>query len=106
MKYAIVESGGKQYKAVEGATIEVDRLLVDVDKKVDLERVLLLEDDDKVSIGTPTLKGVKVSAKVLSHDKGPKVVIFKYRPKKRIRVKTGHRQQYTQLKVESIGKEK
>jgi large subunit ribosomal protein L21 len=106
MKYAIVESGGKQYKAVEGDTIEVDRLLVDVDKKVDLERVLLLVEDEKISIGTPTIKGVKVSTKVISHDKGPKVVIFKYRPKKRIRVKTGHRQQYTQLKVESIGKEK
>jgi large subunit ribosomal protein L21 len=106
MKYAIIESGGKQYKAVEGGTIEVDRLLVDVDKNVDLERVLLLVDDDKVNIGTPTVKGVKISTKVLSHDKGPKVIIFKYRPKKRIRVKTGHRQQYTQLKVESIVKEK
>jgi large subunit ribosomal protein L21 len=106
MKYAIVESGGKQFKAVEGETIEIDRLLVDVDKSVDLEQVLLLVDDDKVTIGTPTIKGAKVTAKVISHDKGPKVVIFKYRPKKRIRVKTGHRQQYTQLKVESIVKEK
>lgn len=106
MKYAIVESGGKQFKAVEGEMIEVDRLLVDVDKKVDLDRVLLLVDDDKVTIGNPTIKGAKVTAKVVSHDKGPKVVIFKYRPKKRIRVKTGHRQQYSQLKVETIGKEK
>jgi large subunit ribosomal protein L21 len=106
MKYAIVESGGKQFKAVEGEMIEIDRLLVDVDKSVDLEQVLLLVDDDKVTIGTPTIKGAKVTAKVISHDKGPKVVIFKYRPKKRIRVKTGHRQQYTQLKVESIVKEK
>lgn len=77
MKYAIVESGGKQFKAVEGETIEIDRLLVDVDKSVDLEQVLLLVDDDKVTIGTPTIKGVKVTAKVISHDKGPKVVIFK-----------------------------
>jgi large subunit ribosomal protein L21 len=106
MKYAIVESGGKQYKAVEGDTIEVDRLQVEVNKKVDLDRVLLLVEDEKVNVGNPIIKGVKVSAKVLGHEKGPKLLNFKYRPKKRIRVKTGHRQQYTQLKVESIGKEK
>ncbi|MHC1739998.1 MAG: 50S ribosomal protein L21 [Anaerolineaceae bacterium] len=102
MKYAIVESGGKQYKAVEGATIEVDLLEVEVGASVDLDKVLLLVEDEKISIGTPTLKGAVVTTKVVDHVKGPKVIIFKYSPKKRIRVKTGHRQQYTQLKIESI----
>ncbi len=106
MKYAILESGGKQYKIVEGGVIEVDKLPVEIDKKIDLESVLLLVEDEKITIGSPTIKGLKVSTRVLSHNKGPKITVFKYRPKKRIRVKTGHRQQYTQLKVENIGKEK
>ena len=102
MKYAIVESGGKQYKAVEGATIEVDLLDVEVGASVDLDKVLLLVEDEKVTIGTPAIKGAVISTKVVDHIKGPKVTIFKYSPKKRIRVKTGHRQQYTQLQIESI----
>jgi len=102
MKYAIVESGGKQYRAIEGSSIEVDLLPVEVADKVALDKVLLLVDGDKVSVGTPEVKGVKISAVVEGHVKGPKVVIFKYSPKKRIRVKTGHRQQYTRLKIESI----
>ncbi len=102
MKYAIVESGGKQFKAVEGATIEVDLLKADPGQQISLDSVLLLVDGEQVSVGAPLVKGAKVSAKVVSHVKGPKVVIFHYRPKKRIRTKTGHRQQYTRLIVESI----
>jgi len=102
MKYAIVESGGKQYKAVEGATIEVDLLDVEIGMKIDLDKVLLLVEDEKVTVGTPSIKGAKVSTTVDDHILGPKVIIFKYSPKKRIRTKTGHRQQYTQLKIESI----
>ena len=102
MKYAIVESGGKQYKAVEGSTMEVDRLQVETGKQVDLNSVLLLADEDKISIGTPLVKGAIVKATVVSHELGPKLVTFKYSPKKRIRTKTGHRQQYTHLKIDSI----
>ena len=102
MKYAIVESGGKQYKAVEGAAIQVDLLATDVDKKVELDRVLLLVEEDKITVGTPTVKGVKVSGKVIRHEKGPKLTIFKYRPKKRIRVKTGHRQPYTEVLITAV----
>jgi large subunit ribosomal protein L21 len=102
MKYAIVESGGKQYKAVEGATIEVDLLDVEVGTAIDLDKVLLLVEDEKITIGTPVITGAVVTTKVVDHIKGPKVTIFKYSPKKRIRVKTGHRQQYTQLQIESI----
>lgn len=105
MKYAIVESGGKQYKAVEGATIDVDLLEVETGKEVVLDAVLLLVEDEKVLIGTPTIKSAKITTSVLDHVKGPKVVTFKYSPKKRIRVKTGHRQQYTRLKVDSISVE-
>lgn len=102
MKYAIVENGGKQYRAVEGSVIEVDRLDAEVGQDVELGAVLLLVDDDKISVGAPAVNGARVSSTVVEHVKGPKIVIFKYRPKKRIRVKTGHRQQYTRLKINSI----
>lgn len=104
MKYAIVESGGKQYKAVEGETIEVDRLPVNAGDKVGLERVLMLVDGEEITVGTPTVGGIQVSTTVTDHFKGPKLTIFKYSPKKRIRVKGGHRQQYTRLMVDVIGK--
>lgn len=105
MKYAILESGGKQYKAVEGATIEVDLLDVEVGQTVNLNEVLLVVEDEKIHVGTPVIKGASVSASILDHVKGPKVITFKYSPKKRIRVKTGHRQHYTRLKIESISVE-
>lgn len=104
MKYAIVESGGKQYKAVEGETIDVDRLPVEVGGKVDLKSVLLTVDGKDVTVGNPSVAGIQVSTTVVSHFKGPKIVVFKYSPKKRIRVRSGHRQQYTRLHVEVIGK--
>jgi large subunit ribosomal protein L21 len=102
MKYAIVESGGKQYKAVEGATIEVDLLPVEAGETYPLPSVLLMVDEQSVSVGTPTVKGAKVNTTVVEHVKGPKIDVFHYRPKKRIRVKTGHRQQYTRLKIDKI----
>jgi large subunit ribosomal protein L21 len=105
MKYAIVESGGKQYKAVEGATIDVDFLEVETGKSVVLDAVLLLVEDEKIQVGNPTIKDAKITTSVLDHVKGPKVVTFKYSPKKRIRVKTGHRQQYTRLQIETISVE-
>jgi len=102
MKYAIFESGGKQYKAVEGSMVDVDLLPVEAGQSLSLSSVLLVADGDNVSVGTPVVKGVKVQTTVIGMEKGPKVVIFKYSPKKRIRVKTGHRQQYTRLKIEKI----
>lgn len=104
MKYAIVESGGKQYRAVEGGMIEVDRLPAEAGQTLDLERVLLMVDGDNVLVGTPIVSGVQVKATVVEHLKGPKVITFKYRPKKRYRVKGGHRQQYTLLRIEQVGK--
>jgi large subunit ribosomal protein L21 len=103
MKFAIVESGGKQYRAVEGTTIDVDRLAHEVGKSFDFERVLLMADGDAVSVGTPTVGGIVVSATVVDHVKGPKVLSFKYRPKKRIRVRGGNRAHYTRLMIDFIG---
>jgi large subunit ribosomal protein L21 len=102
MKYAIVENGGKQYRAVEGSTIEVDRMEAEVGQQVELGSVLLLVDGEDIAVGAPLVGGARVNATVVEHFKGPKLVIFRYRPKKRYRVKTGHRQQYTRLQVNSI----
>jgi large subunit ribosomal protein L21 len=103
MKYAIVESGGKQYKAVEGETIEVDRLPVEIGENIKFEQVLLLVDGDSITVGTPLVKDTPVWTTIVAHFRGEKVTIFNYRPKKRIRVKIGHRQNYTRLLVEQIG---
>lgn len=103
MKYAIVESGGKQFRAVEGGTLEVDRLPIESGANVKLEQVLLLADGENITVGTPLVKNIPVWTTVVEHFKGPKVNIFNYSPKKRIRVKIGHRQNYTRLFVEQIG---
>ncbi|UCH59496.1 MAG: 50S ribosomal protein L21 [Anaerolineales bacterium] len=102
MKFAIVEDGGKQYKAFVGGTIDVDHFQAEIGEEVDLERVLLVAEADKVTIGTPFIEGAKVQAKVLSQIKGNKIVVFKYKPKQRYRVKSGHRQKYTRLMIETI----
>jgi large subunit ribosomal protein L21 len=102
MKYAIIEDGGKQFKAVEGGTIEVDYFEADAGEKVDLDRILMVVDDEKVNIGTPLVDGAKIKATVVSQVKGPKIVVFRYKPKKRYRVKTGHRQKYTRLQIDTI----
>ena len=102
MVYAIVENGGKQYKAVEGGILEVDFQPVEAGKKIVLDKVLLLVDEKGAQVGTPLLKNVQVETTVAEHFKGPKIIIFNYRPKERYRVKTGHRQQYMRLMVDSI----
>lgn len=102
MKYAIVEDGGKQYKAIEGGTIEIDRYNAEVGEQIDLDHVLLITDGENTSIGTPYLEGAKVEATIDSQIKGPKIVVFKYKARERYRVKTGHRQRYTRLRIDSI----
>jgi len=104
MRYAIVESGGKQYRAVEGQSIDVDRLSSEQGAQVDIERVLLMADGEEFLVGTPTVSGIDVKATVVEHFRGPKVFRFKYSPKKRIRVRGGHRQQYTRLMINFIGR--
>lgn len=104
MRFAIVESGGKQYRTVEGRSFEVDRLPVETGEKFDFDRVLLMADGDEIMVGTPTLSDINVKVTVMDHVRGPKIDRFKYRPKKRIRVRGGHRQHYTLLMVDFIGK--
>jgi large subunit ribosomal protein L21 len=105
MKYAIVEDGGKQYRAVIGETIEVDRYPLEVGEEIDLNHVLLISDGEKVNVGTPFIKGAKLQATVVAQVKGPKVVVFRYKAKERIRSKTGHRQKYTRVRIDAINEE-
>ena len=102
MKYAIVEIGGKQYKTVEGETIQVDRLPGEPGDELSLEHVLLLVDGESVNVGQPTIGGMAVQATIDKHFRGEKVVAFRYSPKKRIRVRRGQRHEYTRLMVDAI----
>lgn len=104
MKYAIVESGGKQFKAVEGEPLDVDRLPGELGEEFGMERVLLFVDGDSVSVGQPSVSGIEVRATIVKHFRGEKVLAFRYSPKKRIRVHRGARHDYTRLMVEHVGK--
>jgi large subunit ribosomal protein L21 len=108
MKYAIVQSGGKQYRVSEGSILEVDRLAAEPEKSYQFKDVLMIADNGKVNVGMPTVAGAKVKAVVLAHVRGPKVRVFHYKSKTRYRKTRGHRQQYTRLRVEKItaGKKK
>ena len=100
--YAVVETGGKQYKVTEGQSVQVERLDASVGDTVELDRVLLVADGQNVQVGQPTIEGARITATVMEHGKGDKVTIFKYRPKQRYRVKRGHRQPYTRLHIDEI----
>jgi large subunit ribosomal protein L21 len=100
--YAIIQTGGKQYKVEVGDQISVEKLESDVNAEVEFE-TLLVADDSGVKVGKPILEGVAVRGKVLEHGKGKKVVVFKYKPKKDFRKKRGHRQPYTKVEILSIG---
>jgi len=99
--YAIVETGGKQYKVSPGQTIDVDRLAVEGDS-IELDRVYLVAEGDKVTLGRPTIAGAKVIADVVGEGKKDKVIVFKFKPKVRYRRKKGHRQPYTRLAIKEI----
>ena len=102
--YAIVETGGKQYKVTPGQKIDVDRLAVAEGEDVELSRVLLIADGKDTVVGNPTIDGAKVVATCLSEGKGDKVIVFKYKPKVRYRRKKGHRQLYAKLEIKEIVK--
>lgn len=99
--YAIIETGGKQYKVSANDTIMVEKLDNQVGEKVNLN-VLMLVDGDKVVNGNPYVKNAEVVAEVVEHGKGDKIVVFKYKAKKNVRRKQGHRQPYTALKIISV----
>jgi large subunit ribosomal protein L21 len=100
--YAVIESGGKQYRVELGSEIEVESLTAEAGKTMQIERVLLVADGDETAIGQPTVEGARVSVDVVRHDRGDKIVVFKYQPKARRRVKHGHRQELTVLRVSDI----
>ena len=100
--YAIIETGGKQYKVNPGQTIDVERLAVAEGDTVELDRVLLIADGDRVVVGTPTVDGAKVVATSKGEGRAKKIIVFKYKPKVRYRKKTGHRQSYTRLVIDKI----
>lgn len=100
--YAIIETGGKQYKVQEGDVINVEKLTAAEGESVTIDKVLLVEKDGVVTIGTPYVAGASVAVKVVEHGKGDKVIAFRYKAKKHVRVKKGHRQPYTKLSIEGI----
>jgi large subunit ribosomal protein L21 len=100
--YAVIETGGKQYRVSEGDAIKVEKLPYEVGDQVELDRVLLVSGEDGVAVGQPLVDGAKVTARVESEGRSRKVVVWKYRPKQRYRRRQGHRQSYTQLRIEKI----
>ncbi len=100
--YAIVESGGRQYRAEKGHSFSVEKLPYEVGVQIELDKVLLLADGDEISIGQPTLEGVAVKATVIEQLRGKKILVWKYKPSKRYRRRKGHRQSYTRLRVDEI----
>lgn len=100
--YTIVDIGGTQCKVEKGALLNVPKIDLEVGKKVEFDRVLLLVDNDKVQIGTPVVKDVKIKATILAHAKDKKVMVFKKKRRKTYQKKNGHRQEYTEIKIDGI----
>src|ERR1700690_4120691 len=100
--YAVIETGGKQYRVEVGTELEVELLDASAGESVALDRVLLVADGDQASIGRPLVAGASVSAEVVRQDRAPKVISFKYRPKARRRVKKGHRQDFLLLRITDV----
>ena len=103
--YALIEFMGKQYKAEKDAVLKVDKIDAEPGAKINIDTVLLVSaggSADSIKVGAPYVNGAKVSATVESHGKDGKIIVFKYKPKKDYRRKTGHRQQYSLIKIESI----
>ena len=100
--YAVIATGGKQYKVTKGETLRVEKLDGDEGSTVKLDNVLKVADGDKVSVGTPTLDKASVTAKIMAHGRGDKVEIIKFRRRKHSRTQAGHRQSYTEIEVTDI----
>lgn len=100
--YAIVECGGRQYRAEEGHSFEVEKLPYEVGEKIELDKVLLLANGEDISVGQPAVDGALVKATVVEQYRGKKIFVWKYRPRKRYRHRQGHRQYYTRIRVDEI----
>lgn len=100
--YAVIRTGGKQYRVSAGDTVEVEKLDGGIGDVITIDDVLLVANGDNVTVGQPTVSGATVTAKITGQYRGNKIRVFRYRPKKRIRVRRGHRQYLTRLQIESI----
>ncbi len=100
--YAVIRTGGKQYRVAAGDVVEVEKLEGAVGDSITLDDVLLVSNGDAVQVGTPNVGGASVTAKITGQYRGNKIMVFKYRPKKRIRVRRGHRQYITRLQIQSV----
>ncbi len=100
--YAVVKTGGKQYKVTKGEVIKVEKLMADVGSEIDLDQVLMVIDGDNVQIGTPLIENAVVKAKVLEHGKDKKVIVFKKKRRKGYKKKRGHRQHFTTLEIQDV----
>ncbi len=103
--YAIVEASGTQVWLEANRYYDLDRIHADVDEKITLEKVLLINDEKGLSIGKPYIKGARIELKVMAHKRGPKIIVYKMRPKKKTRTKNGHRQELTRVMVTAITKD-
>ncbi len=102
--YAVIKAGGRQYRASVGDELVVERLPYEVGTQVEIDEIYLLADDGGVTVGKPVVPGVKVKATILEEFRGPKIRIFKYKPKERYRRRMGHRQTYMRLRIDEIVK--
>ncbi len=100
--YAVIKTGGKQYRVSSGEKLKVEQLAADVGSKITIDQVLLVADGDKVSVGQPLVKGAKVQATVVNHGRDDKVRIFKLRRRKHFKKQQGHRQNFTEIQVDKI----
>ncbi len=100
--YAIVHTGGKQYKIRQGDVLRVEKIPGEVGSSVSFDRVLMLSDGENVTIGRPVLDNVAVEGHIVGQGKAKKIIVFKYKKRKRYRRKRGHRQQYTEIKIDRI----
>ncbi|MDL1982629.1 MAG: 50S ribosomal protein L21 [Deltaproteobacteria bacterium] len=100
--YAVVSSGGKQYKVQKGEILRVEKISGDIGVPVTFDKVLMFSDGENVNIGQPVLENVLVNGHIVEQDKAKKIIVFKYKRRKRYRRKQGHRQQYTAVKIDDI----
>ena len=100
--YAIIRTGGRQYRAEIGKILDVDRLPHEIDQSFEIDDVLLIGDEDNTVIGQPTVDGAKVKVTVVEQGRGKKIIVYKYRQRTNYRRKRGHRQYYTRLRVDEI----
>ncbi len=100
--YAVIKSGGKQYRVQEGQTLKLEKIEVPTGESIDFDEVLLVGNDDEVKVGAPLVEGAKVSAEIVSHGRGDKVTIIKFRRRKHSMKRQGHRQWFTEVKITGI----